>query len=379
MKERRPWQCIDFWDKGPSKKHHQSEAWLFPAREEDILNLLKTNAGSALLEIHLRFVSANILNFLRENCPNLQVFSFLPRNITSFDELYSYKSLLCDQHVSKTFSDFFIIPPKVTECRINFLASYNKQTQDGHRQSITTSFIDDTQEQQADDILRRLSKCRQLKYLALHSFNFTLLGAKILSEAVTNLQELCLVDAKVLDEQEQEDVFRTFVTNFTDLKVFKFSGYGNVDFVLEEVVGWSSLRELWLGRLKFTEDAFIEMTSKMPQLEILGLDCIISDQILDAIANNLPNVQELSLVGGEYSDVGLNCLRNNLALKKLYISDYHIEKGPEFSLQTVYRVIKSLPMIEWVTISCQRLQKRYSGEILPEINKPNLKVQIDYY
>ncbi|XP_072045998.1 uncharacterized protein [Amphiura filiformis] len=380
MKEKRPWQCIDFWDKGPSK-NHQSEPWLFPAKEDAILNLLRTHAGSALLQIHLRFISAKILTFLNENCPYLRVFSFLPRNSNTLDDFYSYKSLLCDERVSKTFSDIFIIPPTVVECRLNFLANYNVKKLSGNNncyESTIKSLLYVSEEQQAEETARSVSKCTQLKYLALHSYKLTLRGVQLLTDSIADLRELCLIDAKVIDDNEKE-IFKTFVNNLKKLQIFKFSGYGNVDFILDEVVGWTSLRELWLGRLDFTDDAFLEMTSKMPQLEILGIDIIISDSILSAISGHLPKLKELSLLGGEYSDNGLNSLRGHQSLQSLYISDYEIEKGPEFSLQTVHRVIKSLPKIENVTISCQRLKRRYSGEILPAINKPNLKVEVDYF
>ena len=384
MKERRAWQCIDFWEKGPSKQH-KADIWLFPVDEDAILNLIQTRAGSALLQVHLRFISAKILTFLHENCPNLQVFSFLPRYSNSIDELYSYKSLLCDEQMSRTFSDVFVIPPTVVECRLNFLASHNfkkKLTLPGYDnhciESTIKSLLYESEEQQAEDTARSISKCSHLRHLALYYYKLTLPGVQILSRSISDLRELCLIDASVIDDNDSE-IFQTLVNNLKKLQIFKFIGFGNIDSILDEIVGWTHLRELWLGRLEFTEEAFVEMTSKMPQLQILGIDIIISDSILSAITRHLLKLSELSLVGGEYSDKGLDSLRNLSNLRRLYVSDYHIEKGPEFSLQTVYRVIKSLPVIENVTISCQRLKKRYSGEMLPQINKPNLQVHIDYY
>ena len=329
--------------------------------ELSILYFLRRYAGGSLKVIHLNIVSRQILMHLHTKCPNLKELSFLSANESPAPVRFS-KLLM-----ATNFVDALSLSEGIERLQLTLKGMYVKNAE-----KIKLS----------DDLLQRLGiKCIRLKHLYLDDFFITAEGMESFTKRV-DLEELCLTDVRE-DPRKLDSILHSVVDDLTALTTFKLSiskSYmGNVSqFIQYMATKWTRLKHLGLkGGTLCPNDVFQQMASKLPHLQSLELEgSIITNVVISIIAEEFKSLTDLELTNGYYTAQGIKHLIGHCTLSNLSLYQKQLTPSPLW-LHAVYDVIATLPSIETVKLTGNRLTELHESEyyVLKTI-KTNIRIEI---
>ena len=289
--------------------------------ERHVLQLLETYATSELRTLHLKVIGTDVLLFLRQNCPNIEVFSFWPPTLPRGHALDSKCRPVphFSKNMANDLTDSLQVPTKrVVKVQLAFMgveaAAYG------------VSFVEFECGGFTHALMCRLSSCRLLRHVTLvHCDGITTKGIVTLTEGVPDLQELWLLDFKhrATETDTLSGMLRCIAQNLKQLTSFRFTTARldvNLDKFFLTVCKNGALKQLWIGRgpYRFNEGAFKLLCLCLPGLEELVLescDCV-TDAVMESIGTHLTKLRLLNLsASGPYTSRGIACLRDHPSLE----------------------------------------------------------------
>ena len=315
MKDSRLWTFINFW-----QTTHSSSIGNPWTNEIYAHRLLQTYANSGLRTIHLKVIGTDILLFLRQHCPNVEVFSFWPP--TWPPRLALDSKFRPVPHFSKELqndlNDSLHISTNVRKVQLTFM---------GVEAPSGGSFIDIECGGFTTALLFRLSRCHNLRHLSLaHCDGLTKDSVAKLTESLPYLEDLWFMNFKYQtsdDEDSPQSILQCVAENLTNLISFRFiTTQLDVDFdeFLSIVSRRGKLKQLWLGRgpYCFSEETFLLFCQNLPGLEELVLESCncVTDDIIKYIGQNLKKLKLLNLLSsGYYTPESIEYLQNHPTLQ----------------------------------------------------------------
>ncbi|XP_072028761.1 uncharacterized protein [Amphiura filiformis] len=302
MRDSRLWTCINFWQTCDSTP---CSPW---TDEKNALRLLQTYANGGLRSIHLKVIGTDVLLFLRQHCPNVEVFSFWP---PTWPPRLALDSKLRPvpyfaKNLNDDLTDSLQISNRVVKVQLTFM---------GVEAPKGGSFFDFQCGGFTHALLCRLSRCRHLRHLSLaHCDGLDVKGIAKLSESLPDLEELWLMNFKLDESSKQDDpseaILDCIANNLTNLTSFRFITAkleADFDAFMSTVSKRGKLKQLWLGRgpYCFSEEVFLNFCQNLPGLEELVLEsCIcVTDEIIKCIGQHLKKLKILNLLGSGFYTV----------------------------------------------------------------------------
>ncbi len=314
MRDSRLWTFINFWQTCESTS---TNPW---TNDKCALRLLQTYANGGLRTIHLKVISTDILLFLRQNCPNVEVFSFWPPKwppSLSLDSKFRPVPHFT-KNLNDDLKDSLQVANTVVKVQLTFM---------GVEAPKGGAFIDFQCGGFAHALLCRLSRCRHLRHLSLaHCDGLDIVGMSTLTKNVPDLEELWLTNFKLVELPKgntAQTMIERIATNLTRLTSFRFIADKldvDIDPFLSIVCKRGKLKQLWLGRgpYSFSEDVFLNFCQNVPGLEELVLEACtcVSDDVIKSIGQNLKKLKILNLLqSGFYTVESVNYLHKHPTLQ----------------------------------------------------------------
>ncbi|XP_072022036.1 uncharacterized protein [Amphiura filiformis] len=209
LREKSSWLRVDFTEKGPiaekvvqagGSKLHYNVQWRFPSTESDILLFLRHYGGGCLKEIRIGFFTNTIVNYLRENCPNLRS--------------------ICGGQLLLNKEDVLYFPTNITRCELESPPTLGYFAHPDNDEYIEGLQYHDEQ------ILGLLSQQARLRYVKLDRFWMSKSAMISLASKEKPLREFQIINPIVSwkefgSEEYLDEVLSASVGNIVTLKCLR--------------------------------------------------------------------------------------------------------------------------------------------------------------
>ena len=339
--------------------YRKAKTWTFPMTPNSVLAFQEKYTSGSLKSIYLNAVSKEILQYLKKNCPNLEIISVLCPSATN--------SLLEEIPLPKT----------IQVCELSF----------DENRVLSRGGVD-----QCTLLLLRLENCTNLHRLTLRKMTPSPDGITALSNLrkITDLSFLQVRLPRLMKRACDVDKLNTALVSLlklAKLRAFRLStdspyptqAWFNIDKFLSAIQDgiWPNLKVLVLVGIKPPSPGiFALMTSVMPQLETLELEGeIITDENIGLTAKHLKNITSVVFTNGNYTPAGIKSLSAHPSIEKLSLLEHHqMVSSPQWLL-AVYDVLLSLPKVAYVKLIGFRIIALHAKEQgIPQMPK---HVQMD--
>ena len=430
IEETQAWQVINFYDKGPVKENipaftsyfgftsylvpkqgkepiRQLERWQFPRNEADVCEFLSRFAGVALQELHLPVMSKNIMNILRQNCPNIHILTYR-HDHNEYPNLEKF--VVSEDEMAK---DVFYFPSNLRSIYIQAPSTRSRWSSDPWYAFEKFEGDETTRlfKRVCEDILNILSKCKSLNKIVL---NGLWLSASGMHTLVTNtaLKEidiiLCISDGFAFGQtsnlaeqdgskRDMDDILASTIGSVPIVERFRIIGrvkhyniIGNrfpkfceaLPKMIRCISQWKNLKVLALKCVYYSKSLFrmviIELTH-LVSLELDGWLSLIAD-LMPLIGTHLKKLEFLALHNGfTASRVGcLQSLCNHPNLKTLWLLyDFDLEGVWEIDYcRSIYDILVTLPKIRKVILRGLPMHQLFElRESYPGLESIEIEVQ----
>lgn len=358
------------------------EHWEFPRKEESVMIFLTTYCGLSLHTVHLNVVSPGILQYLRDNCPNIKKLSFLPPSGLSFSTpLPSFTMAMGNEQCDMSF-----ISQSITHIQLTFHGRQILKKKKKVKSKWAKVSILNVAEMWRTNLFIHLSQCSNLRHVSLyHCCGISVSNIAQLTKGIPNLETLHLMHFDYdSDENVLEDILQLIGNNLTVLQSLRFMPMirrtACIDHFLGIVRNRKSMKCLWLPgpMLSFTQPAFAEMARGLMHLHELALcqSSSVNNTILKLISNHMLTLQILNLRGcNAVTDDGVRYLTHNHTLRFV-----DFRECKRISTEAVLDTVMSMAEIVHVDVSSHFNKKREFLVRLEDMKrvKPFLKVAIDF-
>ena len=324
-----------------------------------VLAFQKSFTSGSLKSIYLNAVSKEILQYLKKNCPNLEIIS-----------------VLCPSAMNSLLEEI-PLPKTIKVCELSF--DENLALPSG------------LEVKQCTLLMLRLENCTNLHRLTLRHMVPSPDGITALSNLrkITDLSFL-QIRSRLMERACDVDELNTALVSLLQLamlRAFRLStdspyptqAWFNIDKFLSAIQdgNWPNLKVLVLVGIKPPSPGiFALMASVMPQLETLELEGeIITDENIGLIAKHLKNITSVVFTNGNYTPAGIKSLSAHPSIEKLSLLEHHqMVSSPQWLL-AVYDVLLSLPKVAYVKLIGFRIIALHAKEQgIPQLPK---HVQVD--
>ncbi|XP_072021828.1 uncharacterized protein [Amphiura filiformis] len=295
-------------------------------KERKALKFLQTYISGSLRTLNLCVVSDNILQFLRDNCPKLE--------ILTLGSSFEHRDFLPAPGIRNV--DFSLVPSSVVRLKIqsgwaergkvvppNPLEGLAKDPFPNMKELILERHVSYPAE-----LFQRLSHCTALKSLSLISFE-RVSDFAVLAKGLAGLEELCLQSC-IRENAATKKVLFQIADNMTSLTHIKLRAgptpqdeQVSVDSGISRLRSCKNLRQVWLENLHtFSISGFKTLTTGLPNLqEIVLVDCDrVDDAFLEHIQNQLKSLKLLRLIRCvQLTDFGTKFLLHHPSVEHLEI------------------------------------------------------------
>ncbi|XP_072042545.1 uncharacterized protein [Amphiura filiformis] len=295
-------------------------------KERKALKFLQTYISGSLRTLNLCVVSDNILQFLRDNCPKLE--------ILTLGSSFEHRDFLPAPGIRNV--DFSLVPSSVVKLKIqsgwaergkvvppNPLEGLAKDPFPNMKELILERHVSYPAE-----LFQRLSHCTALKSLSLISFE-RVGDFAVLAKGLAGLEELCLQSC-IRENAATKKVLFQIADNMTSLMHIKLRAgptpqdeQVSVDCGISRLRSCKNLRQVWLENLHtFSISGFKTLTTGLPNLqEVVLVDCDrVDDAFLEHIQNQLKSLKLLRLIRCvQLTDFGTKFLLHHPSIEHLEI------------------------------------------------------------
>ena len=385
--------------------------WKFPRNEIDVFEFLSRYAGVALQELHLPVMSKNIMDVLRQNCPNIYTMTYR-HDHDEYPHLDKFVVAAGDM-----VKDIFYLPNNLRSIYLQAPSIMIRRSSNplctiesfGNDET-TTSF-----RCVCENILNLLSQCKGLNKLTLKGFWLSLSGMRILTTN-TDLKVIdiisCIPDGITFDrsrylrddiEQPMDKLLTSTIGSLQCLERFRLIGLGTIINIAKSRYGyldklssllrcicqWKHLKVLALKyvNLEFGSifNASIPELTHLKSLELEG-EHTTSDTVT-LIGTQLKKLEFSALQNGRYHiESCLQPLSGHPTLRTLWIlydyefgligGAYFIRFGKVDYCQSIYSVLVTLPKIKNVVLRGYNMSHLYTiNDSYPGLESVEIEIQ----
>ena len=295
-------------------------------KERQALKFLRTYINGSLRTLNLCIVSNNILQFLRDNCPKLEVLCL--------GSSFNHKDFLPAPGIRTV--DFSLIPSSVVQLKIQSgWAERGRVVPPNELQGLAKEPFPNLQELVLErhvsfspELFLQLSRCTKLRSLSLITFE-RVNDFEVISKGLSSLEHLCLQSC-IRESAITNNILRQISDNMHSLTHIKLRAgttppdeERSLNEGISRLRACKKLKRVWIENIQtFTISGFKTLTLGLPNLqEVIFIDCDeVDDDFLELIQAQLKTLKLLRMDRcPKLTDFGTKFLMNHPSMEQLEI------------------------------------------------------------